>query len=305
MPLHRRWFASTCFAAIALAAPRLAAADQWPLRVVTSISILGDMIRNVGGRDVALTVLIGPNTDAHSYEPSPAAAKALAKADLVIMNGLGLESWLDRLVSASGYRGAVVRASDGVMPRELHEAGATVPDPHAWQDLANGKLYVTNIEQGLVAADPVHAADYASRSQAYLADLARTDTWVRAELEKVPPPQRKVVSSHDAFGYFGAAYGVEFLAPQGISEDSEPSAADLAGLIHQIRDERIEVLFFENALSPRIIEQIGRETGARIGGELFADALSRPGGPADTYLNMFRHNVPLLRDAMLASGEQG
>ena len=281
------------------------AEDSHRLNVVASTSILGDMVRNVGGEAVDLTVLIGPNTDAHNYEPTPAAARSLAKADLVVVNGLGLEGWLHRLVSASDLEGPVVKASSGVAPREVDEGGQLVPDPHAWQDLANGERYVTNIEHALAAADPAHAADYATRSQAYLAELDRTDRWVRAELESVPPFQRKIVSSHDAFGYFAAAYKVEFVAPQGISEDSEPSASDLGRLVRQIRDDRIKVLFVENALSPRIVEQIGRETGARIGGELYADALSKPGGPADTYLGMFRHNVPLLRDAMLASGGQG
>lgn len=295
-------------AMLAMAGPTLSpahAASPEPFRVVTSISILGDMIRNVGGDHVATTVLIGPDADAHAFEPTPAAAKALAQADLVVANGLGLEGWLDRLIAAAGYRGKVVVASDGVKTREFDEEGRTVTDPHAWQDLANGRRYVQNIEQALATADPAHAQEYAANAHAYLEQLAATDAWVRSELDKVPPAERKVVSSHDAFGYFAAAYDVEFIAPQGISEDAEPSAADMKRLIDEIRDEHIKVLFLENALSPRLIEQIGRETGATVGGTLYADALSLPGGPADSYLAMFRHNVPLLRDAMLASGGQG
>jgi zinc/manganese transport system substrate-binding protein len=285
-----------------LALPALAAGE---IPVVTSISILSDMVRNVGGVHVAVTELIGPDADAHAFEPSPADAKALAGAKLVVVNGLGLEGWLDRLIAASGYRGPVVVASQGVVPREMAEDGDTVSDPHAWQDLANGKLYVESIARGLAATDPAHAADYAANARSYLREIAAADGWVRAGLGKVPAAQRKVVSSHDAFGYFGAAYAVEFAAAQGISEDAEPSAADLKQTIDQIRAEHIKVLFLENALSPRLIEQIARETGAAVGGTLYADALSPPGGPADTYLNMFRHNVPLLRDAMLASGGQG
>ncbi|MFL5336737.1 MAG: metal ABC transporter solute-binding protein, Zn/Mn family [Geminicoccaceae bacterium] len=288
-----------------MAFPAAIAAPSEPIRVATSISILGDMIRRVGRDRVARTVLIGPDADAHAFEPSPAAAKALAQADLVIVNGLGLEGWLDRLVDASGYHGRIVTASEGVAPRELDEDGQTISDPHAWQDLANGRRYVENILRGLAIADPAHAADYAASAMDYLDQVASTDAWVRAELAKVPAERRKVVSSHDAFGYFAAAYGVEFVAPQGISEDAEPSAADLKVLIDQIRAEHIKVLFFDNALSPRLIRQIAHETGARVGGTLYADALSGPGGPADTYLGMFRHNVPLLRDAMLASGGQG
>ncbi len=293
---------ATALAGSLLALPALAAGE---IPVVTSISILSDMVRNVGGVHVAVTELIGPDADVHAFEPSPADAKALAGAQLVLVNGLGLEGWLDRLIAASGYRGPVVVASQGVVPREMDEDGKTLTDPHAWQDLANGELYVESIARGLAAADPAHAADYAANAQSYLREIAAADGWVRAELAKVPAAQRKVVSSHDAFGYFGAAYGIEFAAAQGISEDAEPSAADLRQTIDQIRAEHIKVLFLENALSPRLIQQIARETGAAVGGTLYADALSPPGGPADTYLNMFHHNVPLLRDAMLASGGQG
>ena len=300
---RRTVLVTTLLLAAGLSAPVARGAE--PLRVTTSISILGDMIRHVGGDRVATTVLVGPDADAHTFEPSPAAARMLAEADLVVVNGLGLEGWLDRLVRAAGYRGKVATAGAGVATRAFDGEGRAVTDPHAWQDLANGRRYVQNIEQALATADPAHAADYAANAQSYLEQLAGTDSWVRAELDKVPPAQRKVVSSHDAFGYFAAAYGVELVAPQGIAEDAEPSAADLRHLIDQIRAEHIEVLFLENGLSPRLIQQVGRETGAAIGGTLYADSLSPPGGPADSYLGMFRHNVPLLRDAMLASAGQG
>lgn len=301
--MHRRaLLLTTALTGAVLALPALASGE---VKVVTSISILSDLAQRIGGTHVAVTELVGPDADAHAFEPSPADAKALAGADLVVVNGLGLEGWLDRLVTASGYRGPVAVASRGVAPREMDEDGQTIADPHAWQDLANGKLYIENIAHGLAAADPTHAADYAANAKTYLGELDGTDSWVREELAKVPATQRKVVSSHDAFGYFGTAYGVEFAAAQGISEDAEPSAAELRRLIDQIRAEHIKVLFLENALSPRLIEQIARETGAVVGGTLYADALSQPGGPADTYLGMFRHNVPLLRDAMLASGGQG
>ena len=299
---RRTLLLSTAVAGMLAALPALAATDR--LRVVTTISILADMTRAVGGEHVDVTALIGPNADAHAFEPSPADAKALATAQLVVVNGLGLEGWIDRLAVASGYAGSVVTASAGVSPREMEEDGQEVTDPHAWQDLANGGLYARNIERGLAAADPAHAADYAANAAAYLQRINDTDSWVRAELAKVPAAQRSVVSSHDAFGYFARAYGITFVAAEGIAEDAEPSAADLRKLIDQVRAQHIKVLFFENALSPRLVEQIGRETGAMVGGTLYADALSPPGGPADTYLGMFAHNVPLLRDAMLASGGQ-
>jgi zinc/manganese transport system substrate-binding protein len=305
--MHRRaLLVATALAGTLSVLPALAAGE---VHVVTTISILADLVRAVGGPRLVVTELVGPDADAHGFEPSPADARTLAGADLVVVNGLGLEGWLDRLVAASGYAGPVVTASEGVVPREMdenedgHAHGHT--DPHAWQDLANGRLYARNIARALAAADPAHAAAYAENAEAYVGQIAATDTWVRDQLAKVPAARRKVVSSHDAFGYFGAAYGVEFAAAQGMAEDAEPSAADLRRLIDQIRADRIKVLFLENALNPRLIEQIARETGATVGGTLYADALSAPGGPADSYLAMFRHNVPLLRDAMLAGGGQG
>jgi zinc/manganese transport system substrate-binding protein len=275
------------------------AAAPGKLKVVATITILGDMVAEVGGEHVALTTLVGPDGDAHAFEPSPADAKALRAADLVVVNGLGLEGWMDRLIEASGYHGPIVVASQGVDPRYMDEDGRAVTDPHAWQDLANGHRYVVNIEAALAEADPARADDYQAAAKTYLAAIDAMDTHVRGEIAEVPPKRRKVVSSHDAFGYFGRAYGVEFVAPQGVSEDAEPSAADMARLIDQIRNEHIKVLFFENALSPRVVEQLGRETGAVVGGTLYADALSPPDGPAPTYLDMFRHNLPLLKAAML------
>jgi zinc/manganese transport system substrate-binding protein len=300
--MHRRCLLLMSIGAaglVAALAARAAAPDQ--LKVVATITILGDMVEQVGAGRVALTTLVGPDGDAHVFEPAPADAKALSEADLVVVNGLGFEGWMDRLIQASGYRGPVVVASKGVKPRNMDEEGETMPDPHAWQDLANGHLYVSNIEAALVTADPSNAAAYHEAAQRYLGQIDAMDAQVRKQIAEIPQDRRKVVTSHDAFGYFGAAYGVEFEAPQGVSEDAEPSAADMKRLIDQIRREDIKVLFFENALSPRLIEQIARETGAMIGGTLYADALSKPGGPADTYLKMFQHNVPLLKAAMAAN----
>jgi zinc/manganese transport system substrate-binding protein len=300
--MHRRHLLGLALAGaslIAVSMPVHAATPGQKLKVVATITILGDMVKQVGGGHVVLTTLVGADGDAHAYEPSPADAKALSAADLVVVNGLGLEGWMVRLIKASGYHGPIVVASEGVKPREMDENGTTVADPHAWQDLANGHRYVVNIEAALAEADPAHAADYQAAAKTYLAAIDTMDRHVRSEIAEVPPERRKVVSSHDAFGYFGAAYGVEFVAPQGISEDAEPSAADIKKLIDQIRREHIKVVFFENALSPRLVEQIGRETNAVVGGTLYADALSPPDGPAPTYLAVFRHNLPLLKAAML------
>lgn len=296
---------------IAVAATTTVAAA--PLKVVASFSILGDMVVQVGGELVAVRTLVGPDGDAHVYQPTPGDAQAVAGAGLVVVNGLGFEGWLDRLIGAAGYRGQVVTASSGVaaqtMVEEEEEGGVTRPgrklvspkrveDPHAWQDLRNGVIYVRNIAEGLAAADPANAATYRARAQAYARELTALDRWVRDTLEPIPADRRKVITGHDAFGYFANAYGVMFTAPVGISTEAEPTAADVARLIRQIRQEHVKALFVENMTDPRLIEQIGRETGAEPGGTLYADALSQAAGPAPTYVAMFRHNTALLAAAM-------
>jgi len=305
--LSRRLFlAALATLAVATTSPSWAA-DK--LKVVTTFTILGDMARNVGGEHIALTTLVGPDGDAHVYEPTPADARALAQADLVIVNGLGFEGWIDRLVKASGYKGPVVVASDGIAALKAeedhghdqshaqshaekdkdHDHGEL--DPHAWQDLANGRLYVANIARALAAADPAHADDYRRRAAAYDSELAALDRDIRSRLDAVPADRRKVITSHDAFQYFGRAYGIDFHAPVGLSTESEPSAGEVAALIRQMRDEGIRALFVENITDPRLVQQLAREAGAVIGGTLYSDSLSGPTGPAPTYLDMFRHNV--------------
>lgn len=272
-----------------------------PLQVVASFSLLADMSRQVGGDRVEVKALVGPNGDAHVYQPTPTDAKTLAKADLVVMNGLGFEGWMERLVKAAGYRGPLVVASRGVTLLKLrHSDGAREgnADPHAWQDPANGRHYVVNIREALIQADPSGAEVYRARAEAYLARLDALDREARTTLGVLPPTRRKLVSSHDAFGYFARAYGLEFIAPVGVSTDAESSAADVAALIRQIRREQIPAVFVENISDPRLLERIRRETGARLGGTLFSDALSSADGPASTYLDMLRHNVRTLAAAL-------
>jgi zinc/manganese transport system substrate-binding protein len=285
--------------AVALALPFLAApALGAEVNAVASFSILGDMVARVGGDRVAVTTIVGPNADTHVYEPKPSDAAAVAGADIFFVNGLGFEGWMDRFVQSTGYSGQLVVASDGVATHEMDEDGETVTDPHAWQSLSNGVLYVQNIAKGLCAADAAGCATYTANADAYAAELTTLDATVREQLEAVPPEQRKVITTHDAFGYFAEAYGVTFLAPEGISTDAEPSAADVAKLITQIKSEGVRALFVENMSDPRLVQQIADETGVTLGGELYADALSLPDGPAPTYLDMFRHNVGLLIPAM-------
>lgn len=283
-----------------LAAPFLLASrparTQAPLAVVASFSILADMAREVGGARIAVSAIVGPDTDSHGFQARPSDAAALRNAALVLRNGLGFEPWLDRLLAAAGPRGRVVTVSDGMARRSFGPGRR--PDPHGWQDLGRAAIYVTQIEAGLIAADPAGAAAYREGAAAYRARLAALDAWVRAEIAAVPTPRRRIITSHDAFGYFAEAYGVTFLAPQGAAAQGEPSAAALAALIRQARTERISAIFLENAQNPATLERLAREAGATIRGRLYADALSAADGPAPSFEAMVRHNVGLMVPAM-------
>ena len=287
--------------AAALLVGTAAGARAADIDAVASFSILADMVAHIGGEHVAVTALIGRDADAHAYQPTPGDAAAVAGADIVFVNGLGFEGWLDRLVGAAEYEGPVVTASTGVATGVMEEDGAPVTDPHAWQDLANGDIYVRNIAAGLCTVDASGCPYYTAKAEAYGARIAALDAEVAAAIAAVPEAQRRVITSHDAFGYLGRRYGVEFVAPQGISTDSEASAADVARLIDQIRADGITALFIENMSDPRLLAQIAAETGAKVGGTLYSDALSSADGPASTYLEMFRHNADLLVPAMLGN----
>lgn len=286
------------------------------VQVIASFSILGDLVREVGGPGVGVTTLIGPGGDAHVYEPTPADARRVGKADVLVVNGLGFEGWLDRLIESSGFAGRKVVATTGVTPRhagaEVHEAHhesghgrhSEGIDPHAWQDPNNVSRYVEQIRDGLIAADPPGAAGYRERAERYQTALRALDREIRQTLSKVPPARRKVVTSHDAFGYYAAAYQVEFLAPVGVSTEAEASAADVAALIRQIRSDQIPAVFVETISDPRLLQQIGRETQARLGGTLYSDSLSPADGPAATYLAMMRHNTAALASALLPASAE-
>ncbi|WP_315764742.1 MULTISPECIES: metal ABC transporter substrate-binding protein [unclassified Bradyrhizobium] len=264
------------------------------LNVVASFSILGDFVRQVGGDKVNVTTLVGPDSDVHVYTPTPHDAKDVAEARLLVVNGLGLEGWLPRLLQASGAKARIVTVTQGITPRKR---GADA-DPHAWQSVKNAMIYVTDIRDALVAADAADADTFKRNADRYLAELDGLDREVRAEIEKIPPERRKVISTHDAFGYFADAYGVEFIAPLGVSTETEPSARDLAGIIAQIKRAQIPAVFLENFNDDRLISRIAAETGAKVGGTLYSDALSEENGPAPTYIAMVRHNIKALTSAL-------
>lgn len=298
-----RRLALAAAAAFALVTP---AAAEEPLKVVASFSILGDIVSEIGGERVAVTTLVGPNGDAHVYQPTPADAQAVAGAGAIVANGLGFEGWIDRLAKASETRAALVIASEGVIPLAFeeeedhaeheHEHGAY--DPHAWQSVANVAIYVGNIERALAAADPDGAGTYRANAAAYRSELEALDAEIRAAVAALPENRRTVVTSHDAFGYFSAAYGLTFVAPQGVSTEAEASARNVAALIEQIREEKIGAVFVENISDPRLLNQIAAETGAKIGGALYSDALSGPEGPAPSYIAMMRYNLSEMTEAL-------
>ncbi|MGY5955737.1 Metal ABC transporter substrate-binding protein [Kosakonia sp. BK9b] len=268
------------------------------INVVASFSILGDMTQQVGGEHVHVTTLVGPNGDPHTFEPSAKDSAMLNKADVVVVNGLGLEGWLDRLVKASGFKGQIVVASNGVETHTLEEDGATVTDPHAWNSAANGAQYAQNILAALIKVDPADEAALNASGQRYIAALKEMDSWAKERFSAIPQAKRKVLTSHDAFGYFARAYHVEFMAPQGLSSESEASAAQVATLIKQIKADGVKVWFMENQLDPRLVKQIASATGAQPGGELYPEALSAKGGVADTYQKAFHHNVETIASSM-------
>jgi zinc/manganese transport system substrate-binding protein len=278
--------------ALLLTATPLRAAER--LNVVASFSILADFVQNVGGDRVNLTTLVGADGDTHVYTPAPSDAKRIADANLVVINGLGLEGWLPRLVQSSASKAQIVTASKGIAPlRHGSEA-----DPHAWQSVPNAKIYVTNIRDALAAADPANADVFRDRARAYLEKLETLDREVRAAVADIPPERRKVISTHDAFGYFAAEYGIAFIAPLGVSTETEPSARDIAAIIGQIKASKIPAVFVENISDDRLIRRIAAETGAKVGGTLISDGLTGEKGPAPTYIDMVRHNIKALTSAL-------
>lgn len=287
----RRLFGLIC---LALMLASGAARAEERIKVVASFSILADMVRNVGGNSVDVVALVGPDGDAHVYAPTPADAKKVADAKLLVINGLGFEGWLPRLLQASGSKAPVAVATKGIMPRKMggHD------DPHAWQSVANAKIYVVNIRDGLIAAAPDHAGVFKANADAYLAKLEALDREVHEAVAKIPDARRKVISTHDAFGYFADAYGITFFSPLSVSTDSEPSARDIAAIIAQIRVAKIPAVFLENISDPRLVERIAAETGAKVGGTLYSDSLTGEKGQAPTYIDMVRHNIKALTSAL-------
>jgi zinc/manganese transport system substrate-binding protein len=271
---------------------------QEKLKAVATFSILGDFVRQIGGDRVEVSSLVGPNGDAHVFSPTPDDAKTVLEAKVVFVNGLGLEGWLERLVKASGTKALKIVTTKGIkaMKGEGDEAGGL--DPHAWQDVGNAKIYAANIRDGLIQGDPAGRAIYEANAAAYIAKLDALDGEVRAAIAAILKKNRRIITTHDAFGYFAKAYGMEFIAPLGVSTETEASARDVARIIQQVKAERVPAVFLENISDNRLMQMIAKESGAKIGGRLYSDALSEPDGPAGTYIEMIRNNVTAFSAAL-------
>ena len=287
--------------ALALALSLSTAASAKPIKAVASITIIADMVHEVGGDLVEVQSIVGPNGDAHSYEAKPQDSKTLNKAQIVFINGLGLDPWIEKLTTASGFKGPLAVVTEGIKTHQFDEDGKQVVDPHAWQDLSNGQIYVTNIAKALCDVDSADCVTFNANAKTYKAKLAALDTELKAKFAAVPAASKQVVTTHDAFGYFAIAYGVSFLAPEGFATEAEPSAAAVAKLIRQIKQDKIKALFFENMSDNRVIEAIAAETGVHAGPPLYADALSKPDEAGNTYLAMFKYNSQTLLAAMTAN----
>jgi zinc/manganese transport system substrate-binding protein len=297
----------------------LASASAEPLKVIASFSIIGDFAQNVGGERVEVTTLVGPDGDAHVYEPRPADAVAMAGADVVLVNGLHFEGFLERLVETSGAKAQIVELTKGIEPLkmqeeheaegEAHDAAAEAEeghhhgdtDPHAFQSIANAKIYVKNIADAFCAADAEGCDAYKANAEAYTQKLAAAEDEVKAAVASIPEDTRVIITSHDAFGYFEHEYGLTFLAPEGVSTEAEASAADVAALIRQVREDKASAIFVESITNARLAEQIATETGLKIGGTLYSDALSAADGPASTYIDLMRYNIATIKGAILGS----
>ena len=306
----RRTFIKSAVALFTLvAASPIVAQAAKPTPVVATFSILGDMVERIGGNHVAVTTLVGPDGDAHVYQPTTADARAVSQAQVLFENGLEFEGWLDRLIKASNFGGTRVVATNGIEPMpfeeseehhddEEHGHHLGTFDPHAWQSLRDAVGYVNNITTALAQNDPSNASTFYLNRAAYVSEIKALDEEIQSMVSTIPDNRRVVITSHDALQYFGRDYGLTFLAPQGLSTESEASAKEVAGLIKQIREEGIKAVFVENIADSRLIEQIANETGANIGGKLYSDALSGSDGPASTYLKMLRHNSTTIVSAL-------
>ncbi|TCK08534.1 metal ABC transporter solute-binding protein, Zn/Mn family [Marinobacterium mangrovicola] len=294
--MKKRFLALAVPAAFTLSAAMPVQADT--LDVVASFTVLADVVKNVGGDQVNVTSLVPANGDPHDFEPSPENARALKQADVTFLSGENLEIWFERLAEASGNTQTPVIVSDGIATHTFEEDGETIIDPHVWNSAANVLVWIDNIEQALVAAAPEDAAAIHQSADAYRQKIQALDADIKAKIDAVPEEARKVLTSHDAFGYYTAEYGVQFMSPLGVSTETEASAGEVARLIDQIKEEGVKVYFIESSNDGRLVEQIANATGAKSGGELYPEALSAADGVAPTYIELMNFNTSQILSAI-------
>ena len=270
-----------------------------PLKIVASFSILADIVKEITGAYGHVSSLVGPNGDAHIYQPTPTDVKILGQSDLVFVNGFHLEGWIDRLIENSGYKGKKIIVTQGITPLMIKKSGnADIPDPHCWHSIKHVKIYAENIYKALIEKDKKNEQGYKKQFDVFIKKLITLEEWIKGEFKKIPGYKRIIITAHDAFEYFGKEYGLQLYAPMGVSTEAEPTPKDLCRIISMIRQNHIKALFAETTTDKKIIRQIAKETNINVGGELYSDALSDLKGPASTYLKMMRHNVSVLLHAL-------
>ncbi len=273
------------------------------LNIVSTSSIIGDYVRNVGGDLISQTVLVGPNGDPHTFEPSPKDGVALKNADVIFEFGLNLEPWLDQLYLSSESKAQRYRVTGGLIL--IHgsdpDHDEIEVDPHVWHDVGNAIIMVELIRDALMKADPEHAGQYRDHAEAYLKQLADLQDWIFQQIASLDKERRKLVTSHDTFGYFARRYGFQIIGAvvdSATTEAADPSAAKIAQLTEKIKSSGVPAIFVENVSNPQTAQAIARETGARVAPPLYSDALGEPGSEGEDYVKMMTHNVKTIVEAL-------
>jgi zinc/manganese transport system substrate-binding protein len=303
------------------------ASGKQPVKVTATTSIIADLVQNVGGDHVDVYTILAPGTDAHTYSPKPSDVQAVAESQILFRNGLGLETWLDPMIQNAGGSRPIVVVSDGLTPltdfkaehddeEHIDEAGSapdtvkdgeeneerpgTEPDPHMWFDVQRTIGYVENIRDRLKQLDPANAPAYEANADTYIDQLEQLDTEILQWVGTVPPERRKLVTSHDNFGYFAHRYGFEIVGSvlQSFSTEEQPSAQQIVELVEQIKEQQVPAIFTENVSDPRLAEQVADEAGIDVVTNLYTDALGEPGSAGDTYIKMMRFNVQQIVEAL-------
>lgn len=268
--------------------------------ILTTTSVLRDMAQHIAPDHCRVETIVPRGMDPHIYEPTPSDIDLVLASDLIFMNGLRLEGWLDKIISNAGRHGKKVIVTEGITPITSLEY-ESAPDPHAWMDLSLGLTYLKNMRKALVELMPRHADEIQQKYDTYIREMRDVHEWTREQIQSIPAENRVLITSHDAFQYFGRAYGMELHAALGLSTDADVKTGDVLNITRLLESSAIPAIFIESTINPKLLEQIASDYNVVIGGELYADALSSQNGPAGTYLDLFRHNVNTITQALTRS----